>query len=110
MGPKLHDPQDAVELWSTFNAQRLLGVGIASLAFTPLVTNANALWTGPGQDFFLLAIALLGASIMLAQGSLRAHRILVVKHSLYANLRRMKEGALEITGEHGMTPDWHSYF
>ncbi len=105
---KLHDPQDSAELWTTFNGQRLLAVGIASLAFTPLVNNANSLWSGPARPEFLAAILLLASSIMLAHGSLRAHRVLSIQHALYANLRRHKEAALERIDKSGMTEEWRT--
>lgn len=109
MPPKLHDPLDSTPLWSTFHAQRVLGVGIAALAFAPLVQNARAMWEGPAQTIFLFAVALLAASIVMAQASLGSHRSLVVQHARYANKRREKEAAVEMADKQGLTDEWQTY-
>lgn len=106
---KLFENADFDEMWRTLNAQRILGMGIASLAFAPLVTNAYSLWNGNHSDKFLAALALLGASIVSAQVSLVAHRKFATSTAIYASLRRKKEGALQLAREQGMNADWRDY-
>jgi hypothetical protein len=109
MMPRLHDHEDLAEIWSSFKAQRVLGVGIAALAFTPLVQNATDLWGGGGRFAFILATFFLATSILIAQASMAAHRAMAAQNALYANVRRKKEFAIELKDRFDDGQDWQSW-
>ncbi len=105
MAPTLHDPQDITPLWSTFNIQRALGVGIVALSSAPLFQDASIMWGGPARGFLVAAIVVLTMSVLIAQGSLVAHRRLAIQYAQYGNTRREKEFFLEQQMHQAQTAD-----
>lgn len=109
MPPTLHDPQDITPLWSTFNIQRALGVGIVALSSAPLFQDASDMWGGPARSFFVAAVILLTSSVLIAQGSLAAHRRLAIQYALYGSKRREKEFFVEYRVQHPPTQEQNDY-